>query len=405
MIKKILKSYDYTLIFTVFLLCVFGLIMVYSSSMISSVTRYGAESDYFFNKQLITILVGSVAFAAAAVIPYRVLLTGKVLKTIMFLSVGLLVILFVYGHTAGNAKSWIKVAGFTMQPAEFVKLSVIIYLAAVYEKKQAYINHFKKAVMPPLFFTAFICLLIVLQPDVGTAVIIAMILGAMVLSSGMSWRSISGLVLMGLIFVILFSPLAALFSDKLFTEERVSRFQGVTDPFGTEEDAGYHLANSLYAIGSGGMTGLGLGNSVQKYGYLPESHTDFIMAIIAEELGILGVLFVLGLLGVLIFKGFYIARKCEDAFGTLLAVGISSMIAIQACINLGGLTGLLPITGVTLPFISYGGSSMLVLLISAGLLVNVSMFNNYREKYKSGAAIKVDKKQKPKFKTPVPYKM
>ncbi|MBS2968831.1 putative lipid II flippase FtsW [Metabacillus sp. KIGAM252] len=405
MIKKILKSYDYTLIFSVFLLCVFGLVMVYSSSMISAVTRFNSDSAYFFNKQLIFVCIGAVAFLIAAVIPYRILLTKKLLKSIMFISVGLLLILFVYGHTAGNAKSWIKIAGFTMQPAEFVKLSVIIYLAAVYEKKQAYINNFKKAVMPPLFFTTIICGLIVIQPDLGTAMIIALIMMTMVFSSGMNWKSIIGLALLALLFLALISPLILLNSDRFITEERVSRFEGFTDPFGTEKDAGYHLANSLYAIGSGGITGLGLGNSVQKYGYLPESHTDFIMSIVAEELGIFGVLFVLSLLGVLIFKGFYIARKCEDAFGTLLAIGISSMIAIQAGINLGGMTGLIPITGVTLPFISYGGSSMLVLMISAGLLVNVSMFTNYREGYKSDAEKSVSKKREQNIQKPVQNKM
>ncbi|MGD6818409.1 putative lipid II flippase FtsW [Metabacillus sp. 113a] len=405
MIRKILKSYDYTLIFTVFLLCVFGLVMVYSSSMITAAARFGTENDYFFKKQLITVCIGTIAFIMAAAIPYRVLLTDKLLKMIMLLSIGLLLLLFVYGHTAGNAQSWIKVAGFTMQPAEFVKLSIIIYLAAIYEKKQAYINHFGQAVMPPLIFTTAICFLIIIQPDIGTAMIIALIMSAMVSASGMNWKSLMKIVLAGLAILALFSPFILMNWDNFATPERVSRFAGYTDPFSNEDDAGFHLANSLYAIGSGGITGLGLGNSVQKYGYLPESHTDFIMSIVAEELGILGVLFVLGLLGTLIFRGFYIARQCEDAFGTLLAVGISSMIAIQAGINLGGLTGLIPITGVTLPFISYGGSSMLVLMTSAGLLVNVSMFVNYRKKYKSGAVKAPVKKASSGYKKPLSSKM
>lgn len=142
------------------------------------------------------------------------------------------------------------------------------------------------------------------------------------------------------------------------------------------------MINSYYAIGSGGFFGLGLGESVQKYGYLPEPHTDFIMAIISEELGFFGVFFVLALLGFIVVKGFYIARKCEDPFGSLLAIGISSMIAIQTCINLGGVSGLIPITGVTLPFISYGGSSIILLSICMGMLLNISMFTEYKERYK-----------------------
>src|SRR5690606_23087246 len=141
--------------------------------------------------------------------------------------------------------------------------------------------------------------------------------------------------------------------------------------------------NSYIALGAGGWTGLGLGQSIQKFNYLPEAHTDFIMAVIAEELGLFGVMFVLLLLSYIIFRGFQIARKCPDSFGSLLAIGISSMIAIQTFINLGGLTGIIPITGVTLPFISYGGSSLLLLLLSMGVLLNVSMFTNYHATYRN----------------------
>jgi cell division protein FtsW len=199
------------------------------------------------------------------------------------------------------------------------------------------------------------------------------------LCSGTALKSILKLVACVVAFGILISPLAIM--NGLFSEEQLSRFIGVADPFTHADGDGYQLVNSFYAIGSGGLSGLGLGQSVQKYGYLPESHTDFIMSVIAEELGIFGVIFVLLLLTFIVLKGFSIARKCQDPFGSLLAVGISSMIAIQAMINLGGLTGLIPITGVPLPFISYGGSSILLLLISMGLLVNVSMFTKYRDMY------------------------
>ncbi|MFD2213000.1 FtsW/RodA/SpoVE family cell cycle protein [Metabacillus endolithicus] len=380
MMKKIIKSYDYSLILAVILLCSFGLVMVYSSSMITAVARYGFEPDHFFQRQKMALIGGGLAFIVMMIFPYRAFLNSKILKFIVFGSIGLLVSLFFIGHVAGNAQSWIKLGGFSLQPGEFVKLSVIIYLAAVYDKKQSYIDEFGRGVLPPLIFTGLICFFVVIQPDFGTAFIIGMIAICMIVCSGMAIKSMLKLISLFGLFCLLMLPYIIL--KGFFSDEQMSRFTGVLDPFGNEGGAGYQLVNSLYAIGSGGLTGLGLGQSVQKYGYLPESHTDFIMSIIAEELGILGVLFVLILLSFIVIKGFYIARKCQDPFGTLLAVGISSMIAIQSMINLGGLTGLLPITGVPLPFISYGGSSILLLLISMGLLINVSMFTTYRDTYK-----------------------
>src|SRR5690606_33866570 len=171
-------------------------------------------------------------------------------------------------------------------------------------------------------------------------------------------------------------------ADKLFTEERLSRLKmPYTDPFEDELGEGYQLVNSYLAIGLGGWSGVGLGKSVQKLGYLPEAHTDFIMSIIAEELGIFGVSFVIILLTFIVLRSIRIGVKCEDPFGSLLAFGIGGMIGIQAIVNLGGISGLIPLTGVTLPFVSYGGSSLMVLSMSIGLLLNVSMFSNYQAKY------------------------
>jgi cell division protein FtsW len=347
--------------------------------MITAVARYEVEADYFFQRQKLALIAGSLAFIIMMVFPYRALLNSRILKLIVIGSIGLLGSLFFIGKVAGNAQSWISLGGMNIQPGEFVKLSVIIYLAAVYDKKQSYINEFGRGVLPPLIFTGIICFFVIIQPDFGTAFIIGMIAMCMILCSGTALKSILKLVACVLAFGILISPLAIM--NGLFSEEQLSRFIGVADPFTHADGDGYQLVNSFYAIGSGGLSGLGLGQSVQKYGYLPESHTDFIMSVIAEELGIFGVIFVLLLLTFIVLKGFSIARKCQDPFGSLLAVGISSMIAIQAMINLGGLTGLIPITGVPLPFISYGGSSILLLLISMGMLVNVSMFTKYRDVY------------------------
>ncbi|MCY9070573.1 FtsW/RodA/SpoVE family cell cycle protein, partial [Bacillus inaquosorum] len=367
MLKKMLKSYDYSLIFAIVLLCGFGLVMVYSSSMITAVSRYGVSSNFFFMRQLFALIAGGALFILMALFPYKALAHQKFQKGMLLVSVLALISLFVFGHVAGNAQSWFKIGGLSFQPGEFVKLVVILYLAAVYAKKQSYIDHLLTGVAPPVVMTIILCGLIAMQPDIGTASIIALIATCMILCSGFSGKTLVKLILLGGIVLILVSPIIYLNKDKILTEKRLDRFESLEDA----DSSGLQVINSYYAIGSGGIFGLGLGESIQKYGYLPESHTDFIMAVIAEELGIFGVLFVIFLLGFIVIKGFYIARKCEDPFGSLLAIGISSMIAIQSFINLGGVSGLIPITGVTLPFISYGGSSLVLLLASMGILANI----------------------------------
>lgn len=382
MLKKILKSYDYTLIITTILLCTFGLVMIYSSSMASAVQRYGYPSDYFYQKQKVWLMIFTVIFLFTAIIPYKIMMFKKVLVLIVLGSILSLLGLFVFGVEKNNAQSWYPISTFLFQPSEFVKLAAIIYLAAVYAKKQAYINQFNKGVLPPLVYLFIVCALIIFQPDFGTAAIIIAIASMIIFCSGMNFKSIGKLVIMALIVLL---PLVLVSWGKFFSDEQQSRFAVLDNPFSEKyvKDEGFHLANSYIAIGSGGVNGLGLGKSIQKLGYLPESHTDFIMAVIAEELGIWGVGFVIILLFYIVLRGIYIGLQCKDPFGSLLAIGISSMIGIQSFINLAGVSGIIPLTGVPLPFISYGGSSLLMLAAATGILVNVSMFTKYEKKYKN----------------------
>ncbi|MDN3014895.1 FtsW/RodA/SpoVE family cell cycle protein [Paenibacillus sp. BSR1-1] len=383
MVKKILKSYDYTLIIAIILLCGFGLVMIYSASMAYAVQRYEVASDFFYQRQKIFLLGFTLIFIISAIIPYKMMQFTKWFQVPMvFASIITLLGLFVFGQTKNNAQSWYQIGTFLFQPAEFVKLAVIIYLASVYAKKQDYINQFNKGVLPPLVYLFVVCFLIIIQPDFGTAFIIALIAATIILSSGMNPKSIAKLVISALI--ILIPVIIVLWATgKLFSAEQMSRFHVLKNPFDDAEDAGFHLVNSYIAIGSGGVNGLGLGKSIQKLGYLPESHTDFIMAIIAEELGIWGVGFVILLLAYVVLRGIYIGVQCKDPFGSLLAIGISSMIGIQSFINLAGVSGIIPLTGVPLPYISYGGSSLLMLAAATGILVNVSMFVKYEKKYKN----------------------
>lgn len=388
--KRIIKAYDYPIFIAVVLLCLFGLVMVYSSSMITAVARYGYPMNYFYEKQKTALILAFIVMIILMIVPYKAYQNKKFLMFIMFSIAGILMFVEVFGHTAGGAQSWIRLGSSSIQPAEFAKLVMIIYLSAIYGKRQDRINNIDKAVIPPIGFLAFICLLIAVQPDYGTAAIVFLVSTSIIVSSGMSLKSIVKLlvIFLGLASII---AVAFLFSgnfSKIFSGEQMSRFTGYMDPFQTEKGSGYQLVNSLLAIGSGGLTGVGLGDSVQKYGYLPEPHTDFIIAIIAEELGIFGVGFVLLTLGFIVLRGFKLSAKCKDPFGSLLLIGISSMIGIQVFINVGGATGLIPITGITLPFISFGGTSLLLLMASMGIFQNVVMrMNLLEEKEKSNPTV------------------
>ncbi|MBM7703357.1 FtsW/RodA/SpoVE family cell cycle protein [Metabacillus iocasae] len=375
MLKKIFRFYDYSIILAVAALCAVGLLMIYSASMITTVVQFGVESDYFFDKQKKSLLFSAIICLVAMLFPYK--LYPKLIKFIVIINVIVLGLVFIVGHTAGNAQSWLKFGSTGFQPAEFAKLTVIIYLASVLSKRQKNINDLKQTFIGPIGLTFFIFLIVAVQPDFGTAAIIAMIAAVVMLCSGINFKTIGRLVLLAIACVAIMLPIA--YWTGYMSEERLSRFTGASNPFKYAEDEGYQLVNSYIAIGAGGLKGLGLGEGIQKYGYLPESHTDFIMAVIAEELGFLGVIIVLSLLIFLILRILLLSKRCQDPFGSLICIGIASMIGIQSLINLGGLTGMIPITGVPLPFISYGGSSLLLLMSSIGIVINISFFVNYQE--------------------------
>jgi cell division protein FtsW len=337
--------------------------MIYSASMVTAVVE-GLESTYYLKRQAMWFGVGLIGFIVTCLFPYQHYL--KLVKPIVITVLVMLAAVLLFGTEVNNAKSWIRIGPMSLQPAEIAKLALILYLASVYSKKQAYLDKFSIGVLPPLILTGLMIGLIVLQPDIGTAAIVFLIACSVIISSGIRLKHLTILIAAGVGLFLLAAPY-------MVTEERLSRFTGAYQPFEAPESDGYQLIQSYVAIGVGGLTGEGLGQSVQKLGYLTQAHTDFIMAIIAEELGFIGVVIVIGLLAVLVLRGIFIARKCTDSFGALLAIGISSMVGLQAFINLGAISGILPITGVTLPFVSYGGTSLLMLLISMGILNNVAM--------------------------------
>ncbi|WP_102027480.1 putative lipid II flippase FtsW [Salirhabdus sp. Marseille-P4669] len=361
--KKRWKNLDFALTFSPLALAGFGIVMIYSASMLYGVMEF-ESSTYFLVKQIQWVLMGSFLFFFTLFIPYQKY--KRIIKMITFGIILLLIGVLIFGKEVNYAKSWYDLKVLSFQPAEVAKLGLIMYLAAVFSKKISYIDNFSKAVVPPLVITSIVLGLVILQPDIGTASIIFLISLSVILSSGIRFRHLAALIGVGVLLLIAVVP-------HLVTDERSERFTGAYEPFEDHLDSGYQLIQSYVAIGTGGLTGVGLGNSVQKLGYLDHAHTDFILAIVAEELGLVGVIVSIGLLALIVIRGLYIAKKCEDAFGSLLAIGISSMIGIQAFINIGAVSGLLPITGVTLPFLSYGGSSLLVLMVSMGVLNNIAM--------------------------------
>lgn len=361
--RQKLKHYDFTLFFTPLALTAFGVVMIYSASMVYAVVRIEVPSYFYLLKQLQWFAMGGFLYLFFSLFSYKKI--QRFIKLIVFSVIGLLMLVLLIGKEVNNAQSWFDFGVFSFQPAELAKLGIILYLASVYSKKQEYINDFSKAVVPPLIMTFIICGLIGLQPDIGTGSIVLLIAASVIISSGIRVKHLIILLLTGIVFIIIVAP-------NMVTDERAARFSGAYEPFEDPNNDGYHLIQSYIAIGTGGLTGEGLGQSVQKLGYLLEPHTDFIMAVIAEELGLIGVAIVIGLLAIIVLRGFYIASLCKDQFGSLLAIGISSMIGIQTFINVGAVSGILPITGVTLPFVSYGGSSLLVLMVSMGILNNIA---------------------------------
>ncbi|RYL95440.1 FtsW/RodA/SpoVE family cell cycle protein [Sporolactobacillus sp. THM7-4] len=369
MLKKLMRNYDYSLLVTVILLTAFGLIMVYSASSVWAVTRLHEPSNYLFIKQLEWCLIALPVAVTGMLVPYQAY--KLIVKPLIFTSILLLVLIYFVGHTANNAQSWFALGSFHVQPSELVKITLINYLASVFSNKQKSIDDFRTSVLPPLLVVLIFFILVAKQPDLGTAMILVSVSAVIVFCSGLRLRHLLFLLAVVAVFI------TSIFF-KFLSSNQSERFTAAYDPFSVADKAGNQLINSYIAIASGGLTGKGLGQSIEKAGFLPEPHTDFIIAVIGEELGLFGILFVVLCLAYLVIKGFVIAIRCKDVFGSLLAIGISSLLAIQTFVNLGAASGLLPVTGVTLPFVSYGGSSIIIMMFSISVLLNISAFVNMK---------------------------
>ncbi len=359
-------SPDYIIMLTVGVLVVLGILVVYSSSFALGLLEFG-DANYFVFRQVFFALAGGAAVVVLMKSDYRQL---RVLSPLLMLAaiLGLVLVLVPgIGLERNGATRWISVGGPVpaLQPSEFAKLALIIYVSAWLAGRGDEVKQFWTGFFPFVFLVGFVAGLIMLQPDMGTTIIIVLTTLTLVYVAGASLTHVAA-----------FAGVAGVAAAMLvlsggYRADRIFAFiKAEDDPSGR----GFHTLQILIALGSGGIDGLGLGASRQKFFYVPGAHTDGIFAIIGEELGFIGAAFVIILFAVLIFRGFRVIVRARDDFGSLLAVGIVSWIGYQTIINIGGITRSMPLTGVPLPFLSYGGSALLTMLAAVGILLSVSRY-------------------------------
>jgi len=372
-ISKNAKYIDYPLVVTYLLLCLIGLVMVYSASMVAATkgTLTGGISvagTYFYTRQLMYVIMSlCIVFFMAFFMNVKFLETTRFQKWMMMGIVILLVATLAIGSNINGSKSWINLGFMNLQASELLKIGIILYLPYMIEKKRPKVFKQPKLLTSPIILAGFCIGLVLLQRDVGQTLLIMIIFFSIIFYAGIGVEKSIKFGAIMVVAVIIIGSLFLLLG--LVPDYLTARFSTLTNPFSQESGTGYHISNSLIAIGNGGLFGRGLGNSIMKLGYLPEPHTDFIFSIICEELGLLGGLVVICLLFFIVFRAFELANKTNSYFYKLVCVGVASYIGSQTFVNLGGISGTIPLTGVPLPFISFGGSSMISLSIALGLLL------------------------------------
>lgn len=348
------------LLLIVGILVVIGLTETISASSTVEI-RENVERFSYFKRQLLGLGLGTVALLVSARVPYQ--RYRRFAMGIYSVALGLLVLVLLIGRRAGGAMAWLDLGPVSFQPSELAKFAVIAALAVVMERKARALTNWKQFMAPVLALVGPIGILVMLQPDLGTLIIIGAAAMAVLLTSNAPLRHVlpfgvgSGLV-----------GVALAYADA----ERWSRLTSFVNPWADPGDSGWQVIQSFYALGNGGLFGVGLGASRARWYYLPNAHTDFIFAIIGEETGLVGAMAVIALFGCLTLLGWSVAAKTKDPFGRMLAAGIVSWISFQAVVNIGGVLGALPITGIPLPFVSYGGTALIVAMGAIGVLINIA---------------------------------
>lgn len=358
---KVEIEYYFLFILTL-ILSIIGLVMVSSSSM-SFGERYFSDPYWFIRRQIIWWVISFGFFILASKINYKVY--RKFLNFIILILIGMLAMVFIpgFGVEAGGSKRWLDLWFFNIQPSEFIKLAIVIFFCDNLDRKYRHKKKLRDLIFPSFLALIIITILIFLEPDLSAVVVIWLIVFTVLFAGGVRFRHLFGLGFMGL----------AITTGYLFMEDyRRERLFAFIKNTGDGEGVSFQSYQSLVALGSGKITGVGLGNSMQKYYYLPEAHTDFIFAIIGEELGLIGTLAVVVMFILFMFFGIRVCMKAKDYYSRVMAAGLVSIIIIPAIINIAVVVGLAPVTGLTLPFISSGGSSLFVNMVIAGMLLSIS---------------------------------
>jgi len=355
------KAGDIPLLICVFLMACFGCLMIYSASAYTAEVQYG-DSLYFVKKQIIGIVLGTAAMIGTCFLPYRKLMKFK--YPAIIIAAVLLALVFVpgIGITNYGATRWIGFGGFTLQPSEIAKYAFALFSAAYFSKNYEKVKTVK-GVLPVLGVGLGFCLLIIIEPNMSITMCVGLLMLGIIFLSGTNLKT----------FLIMLVPFAVAVPVLIILEPyRLQRLSAFIDPWASPKDEGYQLIQSLYALGNGGLFGTGLFNSTQKYRFLPFAESDFILAIMGEELGFIGLAVFFFFCAFIVWRGFRIARRCKDRFGFLLAAGFTMVYGIQVLINALVVTGTIPPTGLPLPLISSGNTSLIITMASMGVLYNVS---------------------------------
>jgi cell division protein FtsW len=354
---------DFSILLTISALCAFGLVMIFSASYYYAQHYSGANNDgfYYLKKQLVYLLIGYPLMLLISLIDYHVV--ERLRSVFLAVSLILLVAVLLWGQDLNGGKRWLGVGGITIQPSELAKFGLMIFMCSYMSRHKNEMHTFRYGMLPMLFAIGIVAGLVMLQPNMSMAVIIGFIGVVLLYLGGCDWKQL---------LILAAVAIVAVFVLAFAQPYRVSRMTSFSNPELDPQGSGYQLLQSYYAIGSGGFFGKGLNNSYQKLLYMTYGESDFIFAILCEEFGFIGGLIVILMYAWIVFRGIVIAMRCRNRFGSLLAAGISIVFGFQVFVNIGVVTGLLPTTGQSLPFISAGGTSLIVFLAAMGLLLSIS---------------------------------
>lgn len=372
--------------------------MVFSSSSSFALSSKHHDAMYFTKKQFIWAALGTFVMFVAMNIHYTKY--KKLFVPMFMVTIVLLILVVIIGRASNGATSWFNLGKLGIQPTELAKISTILYLAALIVKKGERFRDFRTGYIPVMLIVGFVAGLIMMQPDLGSCLILVATCALIIYAGGASVKHMFGsaaLLILGISIILganaLIKSMVHSGDSAAESSYRMDRITAFLDPEADAEGIGYNLIQSLTAIGEGGVTGSGFGNSIQKLGFLRNSHTDFIFSVIGEEFGFIGTALFLLVYIYFIWRGILVALRCPDPYGTLVGIGIMGLIAIQAFINIGGVSQTIPLTGVTLPFISYGGSSLLVMMLCMGIMLSISRVSIHtpvKEEYTKSVTIKKD---------------